>query len=968
MAEVINLATFNLDTQKIQSSLDALQGRYFDLTKAQKDLKDQSKEVAKEMSNLEKANKLLTEAEGDNTKEIEKNKVELTALLKTQKDLYKSEQDLGIQMSSVRKEITLTTTQVKAYQDAEGKTRSLIDQGTAALEREIKTKNDARAANAALNAVSNQLNPNIAEEAELLKKVNAQIDSNTKFIKANASETTQQAMNIGNYKSALDGVDAALLKFGIDGQQARAVFSGFTSAVNKGSQDISGLAGATTKSTMSLKAFTLALASTGIGLFVLALGSLVTYLTQTQNGIDKLNSVLIPLKAVFSGLVGLAADLGDKLVLAFSNPKKALTDLGNFVKQNLINRFTAFGTILDGIINLDFKKVTNGVLQAGTGVENLTDKITNGVKQAGNFLDVNIKKGSEIAKLQAEINKKQLDYNKNQVSVNDKLDEQLLISKDTSRSFTERGNAAREIIRISEENGKKEEEILQLKLKQLQIEQSIKGQGNLTNEDKQKTIDLLKQIDDAEDRGLNARLEQSRVLSGLKKEQQDADLKAVDASIAKSKEEIDLFIAQQGFKKKSTQEEYDFNNELAKKQLDDLELQYQKGKISKTKYETDKLNITNEALQKNTSIVIENAQLELDAEIEKNQKILENDSFLSKEQLRIKQKALDDEAAAEIEFLDLQKEKKLINQQEYDKESARIDAENKQKKADLALAEKAAADQQALIDLENKSIAEENDFIARATLEKERNKILMAQEIEAAKKNGADVVLIKDKYAKLENDIDFTVVQNKLALISGAFGNISQILGENSKVGKAVGIAQALINTYQGITAELATKTITPFEIGLKIANIATVAKIGFDSVRKITAVKTQTTTTSSEPTFKKPNYATGVIGLRGAGDGTSDNISANLSAGESIINARSTSMFANELSAINQAGGGNGINGASNILNQNNIDQSANNSQMITAIANAVAIGAEAGTSKGSQDGLRSLITDRKVMSDAKF
>ena len=40
----------------------------------------------------------------------------------------------------------------------------------------------------------------------------------------------------------------------------------------------------------------------------------------------------------------------------------------------------------------------------------------------------------------------------------------------------------------------------------------------------------------------------------------------------------------------------------------------------------------------------------------------------------------------------------------------------------------------------------------------------------------------------------------------------------------------------------------------------------------------------------------------------------------------------------------------------------------MITAIANAVAIGAEAGTSKGSQDGLRSLITDRKVMSDAKF
>ena len=52
--------------------------------------------------------------------------------------------------------------------------------------------------------------------------------------------------------------------------------------------------------------------------------------------------------------------------------------------------------------------------------------------------------------------------------------------------------------------------------------------------------------------------------------------------------------------------------------------------------------------------------------------------------------------------------------------------------------------------------------------------------------------------------------------------------------GKAAAIAAATINTYQGITAELATKTITPFEIGLKIANIATIAAIGFKSVKDI--------------------------------------------------------------------------------------------------------------------------------------
>jgi len=74
----------------------------------------------------------------------------------------------------------------------------------------------------------------------------------------------------------------------------------------------------------------------------------------------------------------------------------------------------------------------------------------------------------------------------------------------------------------------------------------------------------------------------------------------------------------------------------------------------------------------------------------------------------------------------------------------------------------------------------------------------------------------------------------QIALAGQTFGAIADLLGENSAAGKAAAIAAATINTYQGITAELATKTITPFEIGLKIANIATIAAIGFKSVKDI--------------------------------------------------------------------------------------------------------------------------------------
>ncbi|HEY0246218.1 MAG TPA: hypothetical protein VGC01_11690, partial [Mucilaginibacter sp.] len=60
---------------------------------------------------------------------------------------------------------------------------------------------------------------------------------------------------------------------------------------------------------------------------------------------------------------------------AFSHPITALKSLGKTIEQNLINRFKAFGVILDGIIHLDFKKVANSAIQAFTGVTDATDKI-----------------------------------------------------------------------------------------------------------------------------------------------------------------------------------------------------------------------------------------------------------------------------------------------------------------------------------------------------------------------------------------------------------------------------------------------------------------------------------------------------------------------------------------------------------------------------------------------------------------
>jgi len=96
---------------------------------------------------------------------------------------------------------------------------------------------------------------------------------------------------------------------------------------------------------------------------------------------------------------------------------------------------------------------------------------------------------------------------------------------------------------------------------------------------------------------------------------------------------------------------------------------------------------------------------------------------------------------------------------------------------------------------------------------------------------------------------------------------MSSLFEASSTEGKAFAVAQALINTYQGITAELATKTATPFEFGIKLANIATTAAIGFKSVQDILSTNPDGSGGSGGATAPSATAATpsfNVVGVNG--------------------------------------------------------------------------------------------------------
>jgi hypothetical protein len=125
-----------------------------------------------------------------------------------------------------------------------------------------------------------------------------------------------------------------------------------------------------------------AIAATGIGALVIALISLGAYFTRTDEGAARLDGIMRALGAVVNILAKGFVFLGEKVFKAFEDPKQAIKDLGEFIYNNIINRFKAVLVLVDAVgeafkgnFTEAAKLATDGVIQLNTGITNATDKL-----------------------------------------------------------------------------------------------------------------------------------------------------------------------------------------------------------------------------------------------------------------------------------------------------------------------------------------------------------------------------------------------------------------------------------------------------------------------------------------------------------------------------------------------------------------------------------------------------------------
>src|SRR5690606_13160 len=109
------------------------------------------------------------------------------------------------------------------------------------------------------------------------------------------------------------------------------------------------------------------------------IGGLIKAFISTQAGSDKLAKGMGQLSAIMDVILSVVAELGEKIVWAFQNPKEAIKELWASLKQNVVNRvegiiemFGALGRTISAALKLDFDEVKKSAGEAGKALTKAT--------------------------------------------------------------------------------------------------------------------------------------------------------------------------------------------------------------------------------------------------------------------------------------------------------------------------------------------------------------------------------------------------------------------------------------------------------------------------------------------------------------------------------------------------------------------------------------------------------------------
>jgi hypothetical protein len=837
-----------------------------DLTKKQAEQQLAVKLAQQEIANYEKQLKEL------NKVVIEGGELSAEQVAQSQELATKIE-TLNVELATQKDELSKVNTERRAAVKE-------VQNYTNAQDAELGSNERMKAQLKILTDQYNELSQEERENTEVGQEMGKNIKDLTDKLKSNESAVGDNRRNVGNYSESIQDALGNVTIFGTNlGGLTKSftetknatlahikalvvtesVQKSHTAATNSQTAAQKALNVATLAGKVAMNVFKLALIATGIGAFVVVVGSLVAYFKSTEEGAMKLKVIMAALGSVTSTITSKMAEFGKIIFDAFNNVKElkisdVFKNIGDAIKDNIMNRLEAFGLAGKAIVKIfsggldnmqeGFKDLGNAILQGGTGVENVIDKVgqvaetvVDGVKSGtealGDLYDKTIENANDAAALQQREN--DLVFERRKILL-DNAQLEADVAKLRADAADKANLTQEEIIAKLEEAKQKESEKLKNLTYIAKIEKEIaEGRSALATDSEAEAEELFqkqlayKQALTNEDAGL-LRLDKQLAAEkyALQKENLAAELKLIqaqggdevatlikieenkrDAQLAEtnlSEKERQAIIAQsenkiadlklKGIKEEEQQRKEDLENELA-------ELDYKKFR------ELEQANLTAEAkLDIERKYQQQKAELELES--------LTNQATMIKAQL---DGLTADTGGGLIEPLTPEEEtalKKQLNEINTQmKELQNTIQGNKEEETEglnllngLGLDEAGMEKLNFSIDVIKSSISSIGSLMASIT---ERNKKLIQEQVEAG-------VLSQEQADK----------------------KIEKIERKAFKRQKAVQIATATANAAQAVLAALAQTVDPTLTQSFRVANAAAIGVLGAVQVATVAAQKFQ--------------------------------------------------------------------------------------------------------------------------------
>lgn len=744
-------------------------------------------------------------------------------------------------------------------------------------------------------------------------------------------------------------------------------------------------AAATGNVSTGMKVLRGAIIATGIGALVVVLGSLIAYFTSTQEGINKVNKVLTPLKVVFQTLIGVVQNFGKYLLEAITHPKQMLIDLLDFLKGQFMNRLTGMidifkgiGKIITGDIKEGIKQVGEAAAQTVTGVENVVGKVKDAGKAMSDTIDEAVKRGQRIEEINQKLSSSEADFIQQTAELKQLFKEQNMIAEDTTKTFAEREEAAKKSIEIqkqinelAEDRNGLEQELLNLKFASNDTSDADRAElARKKAELAEQAAARIEAITTQNNKVNTIRKAANDQANAQAKEAADKARAHLEEQLKWQKEAVEEYVKTNSAVAQSLQERLAIEEKGMQDRLALLDKEKANGLIKKNEYEKQKREIEEAYLKTRVELSIEAVKKEAEQYEAQNKTKIDSETRLTSELIMQEQARQDAIYQKKVEALEKEKQLKqeahawdYKAEDEYQSQLRTLQEEHDTQRREL----KKQADEQ---EKEQKKLNADLDFqerIARLESEEageyeiryaqlENENALAIQKADEQHQAGQlsdeqyqrNIELIRKDYAKKKIAIDKSVEDAKLQAFQSVFGQIKGLVGEQTALGKAAAIAETTINTYMAAQKAYSAMAAIPV-VGPALGAVAAAAAIasGLMNVAKISSTDVKY---EKGGLLKGKSHSEGGIPFTVAGRGGFE-----AEGGEYIVNKRATAMYFPVLEAINRSVGYGNYNpvymAAGGVIKQIP-DTQIDYKEMMNAIKEGAMQGTQAGAYEGSMQG----------------